>query len=510
MSGEPIFIGLFANIQEDFNFLARAPVRPLLKRDRPLSEWRFFRDFSPYRPIFAGMVTSNAADPYPVFRTFLPKWRAQGAGLAHHFIVRLAIWLLAGVACAIVIPEALEQPRPFPVDFNYLWAAGKLWAAFETPYSSDYNAFMATTAALQYAGPPVQFFYPPNSILMTAPFGFLPYREATIVFGVANLLALALSSLLFALTLRKAGAARTILYPMLLHIGLIGAAWTAARPIFAYNAPMLIAYAALMLTIYGAAAQRLVPVTVGLIFILMKPQIGIPLCVACLFSPSLRPGAIAAIAATGVLSLIGLAPGGFIAPLQFFLENVAAYGEHAANQPDHTSGLGFALYGLGIDLSAFYYLAAALAGAAIVSRLYAVKMAAALDRDFALIAIGVVTASFFLPSHNNYYIALTPVFFWLAKDARIAELALWLPGAALMMRGWDIAFLFHEEGTHEFLFTISLTDTVGVSLVFLASILTLRRRAGARAAPVRERLSMADETTAPYETAAAPATEGVS
>ncbi len=390
---------------------------------------------------------------------------------------QISIILFALLGGAVIFPQILTHPQSFPVDFNYLWGAGQMWAQLESPYSANYHAFLLEQGVPQYAGAPVPFFYPPNAILLIGPFGLLSLKSASIVFTAANLAALLASSFLFARITKLLGASRDIVFPFLLHVGLIAAGWNAGKIIFAYNAPMLITYLGVVMVCYATLSQRSWYLIIGLVITLMKPQIGIALLIPCLFSPSLRRGAIYAIAITGVASLIGLAPGGIIPSLQNFLSNLSAYGDFYANLTEHTSGLGFAILMLtGIDLSAFILLALMIG--VLMSTLYWVERLIPISRqrDIAFMALAIVMACTFLPSHNNYLIVLMPVIFWLSCDARPVDVALWAPATLLMMRGWDIAQFLQPNDSPSMLLTISATDTVATFAIFTAVVIKLRRQ----------------------------------
>lgn len=392
-------------------------------------------------------------------------------------ISRASIILLALVGGTVIIPQILTHPQSFPVDFNYLWGAGKMWAQFQSPYSAEYSAFLNEQSILQYEGASVPYFYPPNSILMVAPLGLLSLQSASVAFTLANLAALIASSLLFARITKLIGVSIDLAYPFLLHLGLISAGWYAGKIIFAYNAPMLITYLGVIMVLYSILSQRSWYLIIGLVIVLIKPQIGIALLIQCLLSPSLRRSAFFAVGITGLASIIGLLPGGVIQSLQNFFGNLSVYSGFYANLTEHTSGLGFAIYVFtGHDLSAFLLLSLMIGF--ILSYIFWLtrKNPASPERDFAFAAFTIAVACVFLPSHNNYLIVFMPVLLWLTRDARPFELFLWIPAIALIMRGWDIAQLATSIEGHSFLFFISTTDTVATFAIFVAVALKIHRQ----------------------------------
>lgn len=413
---------------------------------------------------------ANAAS-FPYGTTIYERFGAVSVGLP----VRVAIWLMAALALATIGPEMLAHPKPYPVDFNYLWAAGKMWGQLTSPYAPQYNDFLSENGVSQFANERVPFFYPPHSFLLLTPLGLLPYKSASIVFTLTNIAALAGSSVLFSLLAKHYNAARTYLYPFLLHLGVLGACWNAGKIIFAYNAPMLITYLAVMVVIYGLAKGKSAFLIFGLVLALMKPQIGIALLIPILLSRKTRNDALAAITITGVASLTGLAPGGAYS-LQAFLGNVSLYDSFYANLPQHTSGLGFLLYiSTGIKVSGYVLLAmmiTTITTCDILLKRYAPPGA---DMNITMIIVAITAACLFLPSHNNYYIVLIPITFWLSQSWRLSEAIIWAPATLALMRSWNIAFALEESGDKSLLFYISALDSIAVLALSIAILMKIRR-----------------------------------
>jgi arabinofuranan 3-O-arabinosyltransferase len=133
---------------------------------------RFFR---------TGIAAPPAATPRLLVRPDLLR------ALAHCWIVLAAIfyaidqWRVTRVG----LTDGID--RPLGWDFIHTWAGAYLAWHGKTEVIYDWNAFHAFQQSV--AGAPIDFFhygYPPVLLVLSAPFGFLPYVTALAAWLIAS------------------------------------------------------------------------------------------------------------------------------------------------------------------------------------------------------------------------------------------------------------------------------------------------------------------------------------
>ena len=354
------------------------------------------------------------------------------------------LFLAAFLAGAAIIGPLIigHHPRPFPADFNHLWAAGKAWTLWQSPYGPGHAAIFEAYGLIHTHDVPPPFFYPPHSIALFAPLGLFPPAAASFIFAVLNVAALGVSSVLAANLLRHGGLQVSRLALASLHAIAIVVFWNAGCVIFAHNIATLFIYIGVLLALRGVQTKRSAPVAAGVFLALISPQIAAAFAFSLLLLKQTRPAAIAGGAMVAAFSLIGLAPGGVVASLGAFLENLSVYASYPENAHSNQSGVGFFIEKLtGLSLSAPLLLACA-AGAVAFVRSRLLESEARAPFEFA--AFSLILGLFFMPSLNHYYVVLTPVAAgYVLKSARMSLVA--FAALAIHMRAWDLiaAFNFH-------------------------------------------------------------------
>lgn len=93
------------------------------------------------------------------------------------------LWVLRGaiILCILFLtPLAIQNFDPLPEDFIAYWAVGRLVASGDNPYSLD--AMLAVQQSAGYIEErPVMVWYPPWTLPLFVPFGFLPFRIGWLV-----------------------------------------------------------------------------------------------------------------------------------------------------------------------------------------------------------------------------------------------------------------------------------------------------------------------------------------
>jgi hypothetical protein len=355
-------------------------------------------------------------------------------------IGRLLFLAALASASAIIGPLVFgHHPRPFPADFNHLWAAGKAWTLWQSPYGPGHAAIFDAYNLIHTHNAPPPFFYPPHSIALFAPLGLLPHGAASFVFAALNVAALALSSVIAADLLRHDGLKISRLALASLHAIAIVVFWNAGCVIFAHNIATLFIYIGVLLVLRGVQTDRQASIAGGVFLALISPQIAAVLAFSLLLLKQTRAGALAGGALVAAFSILGLAPGGVAASLGAFLENLSVYASYPENAHSNQSGVGFFVEKIaGPSLSAPLLLICAAATVLIVrSRVREADARA----PFEFAAFSLIVGLFFLPSLNHYYVVLTPIAAgYVMKSARMSLVA--FAALAIHMRAWDLIAAF--------------------------------------------------------------------
>lgn len=356
-----------------------------------------------------------------------------------------------------------------------------MWASGMSPYAPERATLFAQYGLLHVYEVPAPFFYPPHSVFLLAPLGFLPPGGASMVFSFVNFIVLVASSMLAADIIRSAGAPGSRLSWASAHAIFLVAGWTATSIIFFHNIVTLIVYCGLLAMLRGAQTRRGTLVALGAFFALLSPQMSAAAAIALMMRRRSRSAMIAGFVLIGATSLIGLAPGGIFRSLEAMLANLSTYSSYPVNSNAYQSGVGFimaALFGLSPGSGA------ALAGCVATLTLFALfgdrqgENEEARSVEFGAVAI--VVGLFFLPSLSHYYVAAIP-----AVTLLVLTKGGWrwfaAPGALMLMLSLDllsapdgVPWLSGRE-------TAAATDSIGVALLFAASL--WRWTAGRPSAP---------------------------
>lgn len=387
---------------------------------------------------------------------------------------RIGALLFAGAIALFAIAIApliiLDQPRAGPVDFYHLWSAGKMWASLRCPYEDGRAAIF-----LQYGLPylfdaPAPFFYPPHSIVIFGPLGFLSPGAASLAFSLLSVAALLTSSVLFADMMRMSGVFGSRLSLASAHAILLMAGWNAGPVIFFHNISTLIIYLAIILVVRGVQIQSKGFVAAGLFFALISPQMSVGIVISTLILRQTRHAAAMALAAVAIFSLSGLAPGGVISSFGKFLSNISAYSSYAANSPLHQSGAAFLVaVATGVSLGAGIMVAAC-AGVLFYLSLYSGRNGESdIERSIEFLLLSIVTGLFLLPSLNHYYIAVIPaIAFQLSRRSAAGPLV--LLSALMLMRSLDIRDVLEFLSGYHGSSGTAATDSIAILLLFSTSV----------------------------------------
>ncbi len=424
-------------------------------------------------------------------------WR--NAPVRTQIVAGFCLGSLALLGVLNLLPHVLSgHPRAIAVDFTAFWAAGQAWGQGFSPYGPEYAAIIAESGAPALHAPPPPYFYPPNSILLALPFSALGYADASASFAIVNAAAFICAAWGFAAVVAKpADGARSldvnsvrirIIVLASIFVGVAGAVWTAAEVVFLHNTPAFAIYAAGFFSLAAIRDRKIGLLTVCLTITLMKPQLGAPLLLVALLSPSTRPAGLYAVAVTGCLAGAGLlagAPGSLVD----FLVNLTAYGDYPENAALNTSGAGHLIAVLvNLDISSFALLVALFAAQLVAHATADRDLRGAEDWPLRFAAFSLIAAAAILPSHNNYHLALAPAFFLIPATAR--EKALLAGAAIATMFAWQIGEALSAIGVFYLQRNAAMIDTISIAIILYAAR-TLVRGAAHSPKPISMQESVA-------------------
>ena len=249
--------------------------------------------------------------------------------------------ILAVFACSGILYLA---PKVLPIlsfrpddhfDFRMMWLAGKVWASGQNPYDTAsypneyYEAFNRARVAF--------WFYPPYWYPLIVPFGLLPFRIALSIWKIINF------SLLIGATHLIARALADVAYQKYMPIFLAGIGFVCfmqatAVAIWSGQSSVLV-YFGLAAMIFGILKARPLLLVIGLVFLALKPQIGIVAFAAIAALKHYRWTILPA----GAICLLATAPiaitADYRASIEGFLASLAQHSKLSANAPSNMTGL---------------------------------------------------------------------------------------------------------------------------------------------------------------------------
>ena len=243
---------------------------------------------------------------------------------------RLKLLLLTVFAClgilylAPKILSILNVGSGDYFDFQLFWQAGKSWATGQNPYDAGRTAVST-------------WFYPPYWYPLIVPFGVMPFQAALTVWKILNFILLIISTHLLARALADMTGKK---YLMLFVGGIAFVSFMYATAVTVWSGQSsILVYFGLAAFTFGLLKERAPMVIVGLIFLALKPQIGLLAFVAMFALRRYRWTVIPA----GMICLLSGAAVALTADLrgsiEGFLVNLTRHSEHSANTPPHLTGL---------------------------------------------------------------------------------------------------------------------------------------------------------------------------
>jgi hypothetical protein len=296
-------------------------------------------------------------------------------------------------------------------DFQLFWQAGKIWASGGNPYDATVipTGEGSTRAAVS------TWFYPPYWYPLIVPFGLIRFQLALTIWKILNFFLLIVSTHLVARVL--ADVTRNKYLPIFVG-GIAFVSFMYATAVTAWSGQSsILVYFGLSALVFGLLKARTSMVIVGLVFLALKPQIGLLAFVAVAALRRYRW----AVFPAGVVCLLGTAAVAFTADLlpsiEGFLINLTRHSQHAANTPPHLTGVIHILDSLfSVPNASFVALVIFLAGIICTAVLFRnsplnkTSQGADAEQSIATLVLFIAFSFFIIPFHYYDTVALVAIF----------------------------------------------------------------------------------------------------
>ncbi|MEM0929758.1 MAG: glycosyltransferase family 87 protein [Pseudomonadota bacterium] len=363
----------------------------------------------------------------------------------HSTLARAIGAVLAGLAVAYVVYLGVVQQLT-EVDFKYVWYAGEMWNAGESPYDPAFKG--AASGTFLVGNELHRWLYPPNWWPISSALALLDYETAAWLWRFLTAASIVAATVLAYLSLRKTHPEAGLL---VLGILLFLAVTAQATPTLLYlGQTTMTAGLGLALILYGWSHERRSAVITGLVLAMLKPQIGI-LGVA-LLGMSIDQWRNIVIA--GVISLVMAAPafwnGGILGVATGFLDALSDYGTLAVNAPAATTGFPHILDAVtGLEVGTVTMIVPALVTVAAMKqaldRLISRELVRAEDAALLSVAGIAIATCFWIPLHGYdlvIYSLAVPVIFvrcpvFCKIGIIIGMLGIWRAKKVSKVLGWQ-------------------------------------------------------------------------
>jgi hypothetical protein len=253
--------------------------------------------------------------------------------------------LFACLGILYLVPKVLPILNIGPhdhFDFQHLWLAGKIWGSGRNPYDgplfqNEYIDIFHLLVGPSNGVREILMLYPPYWYPLVVPFGFLSFEIAISIWKVINFSLLIGSTYLIARALADATCQKYM--PIFLTgVGFVCFMQSTAISVWSGQTSILV-YFGVSLMIFGLLKERPFVLIVGMVFLALKPNIGI---VAFAAIAALHRYRWTILPAAGVC-LLASAPiaftGGYRASIEGFLANLAEAPLTDSYSPNDINGL---------------------------------------------------------------------------------------------------------------------------------------------------------------------------
>ena len=250
--------------------------------------------------------------------------------------------ILALLACGSIFylaPKLLLPANITPedyFDFQEFWLVGKIWASGQNPY--DVVPFQKLFyESFQRSAGEIMWLYPPYWYPLIVPFAFFSFKTAFGIWKVFNFTLLIVATHLIARGLADVSRQKYV-FIFLSGVVFVCFMQATAQTIWGGQTSILI-YFGLSGMVFGLLKARPSALIIGLVFLALKPQIGI---IAFAAVAALHRYRWTIFPAAGIC-LLGIAPvavaGGYRASIEGFLANLSLQSKTVSLGPDLITGL---------------------------------------------------------------------------------------------------------------------------------------------------------------------------
>ncbi|MFT3730791.1 MAG: glycosyltransferase 87 family protein [Hyphomicrobium sp.] len=228
------------------------------------------------------------------------------------------------------------------VDFQFIWLAGHMWNQGKSPYSPEY----AVLGDAMFTGNrPEYWFYPPNWWPIATLTGLLRYEEAQTVWrGISGGAVISGIIILGQAAHQYVTSVSLIRWAALIAFTCLSSSTASA---FALGQTTPFIFFGMACFVCGYVAKSRIWTVVGLVLMMLKPQVGVVVCAFLLTSWS---GIIAVTLAAAIVLLTAvpaLVQAGVMPFLKYFIATLAAHGALPPNAPHSMTGVRYLVYELG-------------------------------------------------------------------------------------------------------------------------------------------------------------------
>jgi len=379
--------------------------------------------------------------------------------------------LALGAICAVIlyyrVVVDVYMPTRWAADFQYWWVVGELWWLGQTPYGEAYWEVGMQFFPMTFQYP---FFYPPSTIPFLGLFALTEPAMVSRMLVVCNLCMIVAASLFLAVSENRP-AYLNIKQRFALLVVLIGIVYFPSMVSTVFGGLQFVLLAGLLLWCAGARSGLPVMQALGLVLLMMKPQLGAALGFYCLIVPEFRKGAIIAGAALVGLFFLGANGADPIETVRGWLSNAAAYTAYEANSEGRRAGFGWLLGHLGVQPG--------IAGTAlpILAMGAALAMLSTLRAPLTVATILMIAACFFWAGHQSDFVVFAPIFAILMRHGPLPGRLLLFFSLLPLSRGYEFALAAGGDADGEAMQALAGVQTLGLVAAFAAMLLISRDEA---------------------------------
>jgi hypothetical protein len=418
----------------------------------------------------------------------MPIYKLRHSSIYNVFLLGVALSGVTYILWKLLIANLTE------VDFKFVWLAGVVWAKGGDPYSFMY----ASTAQEMFKGidtnMPQFWFYGPNWWPISRALAAFELSTATQIWRLSIVALITLGCVLFYRTSRLFGQSIS-------RIELAGFAGVvflmdASAITISIGQTSAIVYSGLGALALGLASNQRFLITIGVILLLLKPQIGLALVPALIIYRASRFAVVIGILVTCLMAVPSLVGHDLATMTREFVAQAAIHGKQPSNSPLETTGLRHVLYALtGLTISSLS--TTVLATMLISGGTFALRMNIAADDRMSVNAINVwlffsiASIGCIVSLHIYDLIFMAPLLLLSSSFNISVQFLTWL-GFVVIFRSGNLAHLFGPKTPDEQLSISAALDTAGAILmffagfvgIFLRSKLQKRERREVQGAPI--------------------------